>query len=144
LIATSFTPWQSLAGGALIGLASAALLFADGKIAGVSGILGRCLAPQPGDLAWRIAFLVGLPLGATFAIRLSGDPHGFAITSSVPTLVAGGLLVGFGTSLGSGCTSGHGVCGLARGSQRSIAATLTFMATGALTVFAVRHLLGAG
>jgi hypothetical protein len=143
VIATTFTPGLSLAGGALIGLAAAALLFANGKVAGVSGILARCLAPARGDLAWRVAFLCGLPLGATLVIQLTSDPHGFAITPSFPVLAAGGLLVGFGTSLGGGCTSGHGVCGLARGSQRSIAATLTFMAAGALTVFVARHVLGA-
>lgn len=144
MIAESFTPGWSLAGGVLIGIASAALLFADGKIAGVSGILGRALAPEPGDLAWRIAFLGGLPLGATLVIWLTGDPHGFSISDRFPVLVAGGLLVGFGTSLGGGCTSGHGVCGLARGSKRSLVATLTFMAAGALTVFVARHVLGAG
>lgn len=144
MIATSFTPGLSLLGGALIGLAAAALLLADGKVAGVSGILARCLAPQRGDFAWRVAFLCGLPLGATLVIQLTGDAHGFAITQSLPVLVSGGLLVGFGTALGGGCTSGHGVCGLARGSQRSLAATLTFMAAGALTVFAARHLLGGG
>ncbi len=128
----------------MIGLAAAALLFANGKVAGVSGILARALAPQRGDLAWRIAFLCGLPLGAMAVIRLTGDPHGFAITGSFPVLVCGGLLVGFGTALGNGCTSGHGVCGLARGSRRSLAATLTFMAAGALTVFVVRHVFGAG
>lgn len=142
MIETSFTPWSSLAGGALIGVAAAALLFANGKIAGVSGILARCLAPERGDLAWRVAFLCGLPLGATLVIRLTGDAHGFAITASFPVLISGGLLVGFGTALGNGCTSGHGVCGLARGSRRSLVATLAFMAAGALTVFVVRHVLG--
>jgi uncharacterized membrane protein YedE/YeeE len=144
LIASTFTPGSSLAGGVLIGVASAALLFANGKIAGVSGILGRCLAPARGDLAWRLAFLCGLPLGATLVIWLTGDSHGFAITRSFPVLVAGGGLVGFGTALGNGCTSGHGVCGLARGSQRSLVATLVFMLAGALTVFVARHVLGAG
>lgn len=144
MIAASFTPASSLLGGAMIGLAAALLLLANGKVAGVSGILARCLAPERGDLAWRIAFLCGLPLGATFVIWLTGDPHGFSISDRFPVLVAGGLLVGFGTSLGGGCTSGHGVCGLARGSKRSLLATLTFMATGALTVFVARHVLGAG
>jgi len=144
VIAESFTPLASLLGGGLIGAASALLLFADGKIAGVSGICARALAPAPGDLAWRIAFLAGLPLGATLVSAVTTDVHGFAITESWPTLVAGGLLVGFGTARGNGCTSGHGVCGLARGSRRSLAATLTFMVAGALTVFVARHVLGGG
>jgi uncharacterized protein len=138
---TGFTPIPSVLGGALIGLASAGLLLANGKIAGVSGILGRSFFPAAGDLGWRLAFLVGLPLGAALATRLTGDRMGFSITPSLPLLVGGGLLVGFGTQLGNGCTSGHGVCGLARGSRRSLAATLTFMATAALTVFVVRHVL---
>jgi uncharacterized protein len=141
-ISSSFTPGWSLAGGALIGLAAALLLLCDGRVAGVSGILGRALVPSRGDFAWRVAFLVGLPLGAALVSAITGPLHGFEITHAPVLLVAGGLLVGFGTSLGSGCTSGHGVCGLARGSQRSLAATLAFMATGALTVFVVRHVLG--
>ena len=141
--ATPFTPLHGLLGGALIGLASAALLFADGRVAGISGILSRALVPERGDFAWRAAFLLGLPLGAVAAIRATGDVHGFAISASWPTLIAGGLLVGFGTALGNGCTSGHGVCGIARGSRRSIAATATFMATAIVATFALRHLLGA-
>ena len=137
-----FTPLAGLLGGALIGLASAALLLANGRIAGISGILGRSFLPEPGDLAWRLAFLAGLPFGAALVTRLAGDVHGFALTGSPVLLVAGGLLVGFGTQLGSGCTSGHGVCGIARGSRRSIVATLVFMATGAITVFVMRHVLG--
>jgi hypothetical protein len=141
-IASSFTPWSSLAGGALIGLASALLLFLDGRVAGVSGIFGRALVPQRGDFAWRLAFLVGLPLGATGVSALTGPLHGFEITHSTELLLAGGLLVGYGTSLGNGCTSGHGVCGVARGSKRSLAATLAFMAAGAVTVFLMRHVAG--
>jgi uncharacterized membrane protein YedE/YeeE len=139
---TAFTPVAGLLGGALIGLASALLLLADGKIAGISGILGRIFFPAAGDLGWRLAFLVGLPVGAWLATRATGDALGFSITASVPLLVAGGLLVGLGTQVGNGCTSGHGVCGMARGSRRSIAATLTFMLTGAATVFVMRHVLG--
>jgi uncharacterized membrane protein YedE/YeeE len=142
LTETTFTPLAGLVGGALIGLASALLLFADGKIAGISGILGRSFFPARGDLGWRLAFLVGLPVGAWVATRATHDALGFAITDNVPLLVAGGLLVGIGTQLGNGCTSGHGVCGIARGSRRSILATLTFMATGAATVFVMRHVLG--
>jgi hypothetical protein len=142
-MATPFTPLEGILGGALIGLASALLLVTDGRVAGVSGILSRVLAPERGDFAWRAAFLLGLPLGATAVIRATHDLHGFAITASEPLLIVGGLLVGFGTALGNGCTSGHGVCGIARGSRRSIAATCTFMASAVLTTFVFRHLLGA-
>jgi uncharacterized membrane protein YedE/YeeE len=136
------TPLAGAAGGALIGLATAGLLLVLGRIAGISGILGGALAAARGDLAWRLAFLAGLPLGAWLATLAAGDLHGFAITAQPALLVSGGLLVGFGTQLGSGCTSGHGVCGLARGSPRSLAATAIFMATAAVTVFGVRHVLG--
>jgi len=141
--ATPFTPLEGIVGGALIGLASALLLLTDGRVAGISGILSRALAPERGDFAWRAAFLLGLPLGATLVIRATHDLHGFAITASWPLLIAGGLLVGFGTALGNGCTSGHGVCGIARGSRRSIAATCTFMLIAVITVFVLRHVLGA-
>jgi uncharacterized membrane protein YedE/YeeE len=95
-----------------------------------------------GELGWRVAFLCGLPLGAALVLRGGGDPHGFAIASSWPLLVVAGLLVGYGSALGNGCTSGHGVCGVARGSRRSVVATCVFMATGVATVFVVRHLFG--
>ena len=117
-------------------------MLANGRIAGVSGILGGSLFAGAVERTWRLAFLIGLPLGAFLAERAGAGSLGFAITGNRALLVAGGLLVGFGTQLGSGCTSGHGVCGLARGSRRSFAATLVFMATAGLTVFAVRHLLG--
>ncbi len=140
---TPFTPIAGLVGGLLIGLASAGLLLTNGRIAGVSGILGHSLFPgAPGERGWRIAFLAGLPLGAGLAIAATGDPHGFAITSRPALLVAGGLLVGIGTQLGSGCTSGHGVCGIARGSRRSVTATVTFMTVAAITVFVMRHVFG--
>ena len=139
---TAFTPISGLVGGALIGLASAGLLLANGRIAGISGILGRSLFSHPGDRGWRVAFLVGLPLGAWIATRATSDALGFFITTNPALLVAGGLLVGVGTQMGNGCTSGHGVCGMSRGSPRSILATLTFMATAAGTVFVVRHVLG--
>jgi hypothetical protein len=139
---TPFTPLEGIAGGALIGLASALLLWTDGRVAGVSGILGRALVPAAGDFAWRAAFLLGLPLGAAAVVRATHDVHGFAITESWPLLVAGGLLVGFGTGIGSGCTSGHGVCGIARGSRRSLAATAVFMAVAVLVTYALRHGLG--
>ena len=138
-----FTPLAGLAGGVLIGLASAGLLLANGRIAGVSGILGGSVRAAGGDLGWRLAFLVGLPLGAALVGLVRPELHGFAITSNATLLVTAGLLVGVGTQMGNGCTSGHGVCGIARGSGRSIVATGTFMASGALTVFVFRHLLGA-
>jgi uncharacterized membrane protein YedE/YeeE len=139
---TEFTPIQGLLGGALIGAASAGMLLADGKIAGISGILGRSFFPASGDLGWRIAFLLGLPLGAWLAERATSGALGFAIAPHPAVLVAGGLLVGLGTQLANGCTSGHGVCGLARGSRRSLVATLVFMATAAATVYVARHLVG--
>jgi uncharacterized membrane protein YedE/YeeE len=138
----TFTPGAGLLGGVLIGIATALLLHANGKIAGISGILGRSFFAPAGDLVWRLAFLAGLPLGAWLALRASGDALGFAIAASPLRLVAAGLLVGLGTQLANGCTSGHGVCGIARGSRRSLVATAVFMATAAATVFAMRHGLG--
>jgi hypothetical protein len=140
---TNFSPLAGLVGGALIGLASALLLLANGRIAGVSGILGGSLFGPAAERGWRLAFLLGLPLGAWLARSATSDAMGFAITGHPALLVAGGLLVGFGTQLGGGCTSGHGVCGVARGSPRSILATLAFMASAGVTVFVMRHLLGA-
>lgn len=128
-----------LGGGVLIGLASVALLALDGRIAGVSGILGGLLNWPP-DRYWRLAFLAGLPLGAGIVAAVAGGlPQ--VMQASPGMLVVAGLLVGLGTRLGSGCTSGHGICGLARRSPRSLAATLTFIATGMLTVLAVRLFL---
>ena len=132
----------ALLGGVLIGVASSALLLANGRIAGVSGILGRSFFAATGDLGWRVAFLLGLPLGAWCVGRIVPATTALEITHSTPLLVAGGLLVGLGTQIGSGCTSGHGICGLSRGSRRSLVATATFMAVAAITVFVVRHLLG--
>jgi hypothetical protein len=117
-------------------------LLAEGRIAGVSGILGRSFFPASGDLGWRLAFLAGLPIGAWVTGLVAPTTTALAITHSKALLVAGGLLVGLGTQIGSGCTSGHGICGIGRGSPRSIAATAIFMATGIATVFVVRHLLG--
>ena len=134
-------PLSAVAGGALIGLAAALLLLTNGRIAGVSGILGGVLAPRGGDTGWRVAFL--LALVAAGAILVTIWPARFSM-ASVPrgaALPVAGLLVGFGTRLGNGCTSGHGVCGVGRASARSIAATLTFMLTAMLTVLLVRHVL---
>jgi uncharacterized membrane protein YedE/YeeE len=133
-----------LLGGALIGLSASLLLLANGRVAGISGIVGSLLAPVRGDIAWRVSFLGGLLTGGLLLVwRL---PSAFAAPSALSMggavlLVVAGLLLGFGSRLGNGCTSGHGVCGISRGSRRSIVATLTFMATGVLTVFLVRHVL---
>ena len=135
-----FTPWSSLAGGVLIGAAAAMLVLLNGRIAGVSGIIGGVLRPSGGDMAWRLAFIAGL-LAAPAVYRLLGPLSPPTIEAGYPVLVLAGLLVGAGTRYGSGCTSGHGVCGLSRLSPRSLAATLTFMVAGIATVYAVRHLL---
>lgn len=130
---------RGLAGGGLIGLAAAALLLFNGRVAGISGILGGLLIhPQPGDRRWRLWFLAGLLLGPLLAAALSLAAPVDLPTRWLPVLLAG-LLVGFGTRLANGCTSGHGVCGLARGSPRSLAATATFMGSGFLTVYLLRH-----
>lgn len=137
----SFTPWSSLAGGLLIGLASTLFALVNGRIAGISGIVGGLLRPARGDTTWRIAFVAGL-LGSPLVYAAFTRLPPVQIDAGYATLVAAGLLVGVGTRYGSGCTSGHGVCGLSRRSPRSVAATLTFMAAGFATVFVVRHLLG--
>ncbi|SDK25861.1 YeeE/YedE family protein [Microbulbifer yueqingensis] len=138
----AFTPLTALAGGALIGLASALLLVLNGRIAGISGILGGILAHKPGETAWRLAFALGLLAVPGLWLLFSQLPP-IEIKAGYPVLIAAGLLVGIGTRYGSGCTSGHGVCGLSRLSPRSLAATLSFMGAGFATVFVVRHLLGA-
>lgn len=139
---TSFDPWSGLAGGALIGLAAALLLALRGRIAGISGILAGALLPSEGGRGWRIAFLLGLPLGAGLA-WMAGVETPLLAESRPALLLGAGLLVGFGTRIGSGCTSGHGVCGMARGSVRSLVATCVFMVVAALTVFVTRHVVGA-
>lgn len=135
-----FTPLASLCGGLLIGLAAAALLLLNGRIAGISGIVGGLLRPVRGDLRWRLAFIAGLLLAPWSWSRFAAlpVPH---IDAGIGTLIAAGLLVGFGSRLGSGCTSGHGVCGLSRRSPRSLAATITFMAAGLFVVLLMRHVL---
>lgn len=137
---TSFTPWPALAGGALIGLAAAMLVLLNGRIAGVSGVLGGLLRPARGDAAWRLAFIAGL-VAAPWLYRLAGGVPLGRIEAGFGLLVAGGLLVGLGTRCAGGCTSGHGVCGLSRLSPRSLVATLLFMAAGFATVYVLRHLL---
>ena len=135
-----FTPAASLVGGVLIGIAAAMLVLLNGRIAGISGIVGGLLAPRRAEIGWRLAFIAGL-LAAPLAMLALGVTVTPRIDARFGTLVIAGLLVGVGTSYGSGCTSGHGVCGLSRLSPRSLAATLAFMAAGMLTVFVVRHLL---
>jgi uncharacterized membrane protein YedE/YeeE len=137
-----FTPWSSLLGGMLIGASASALFLCNGRIAGISGILGGLIQRVQGETAWRVWFLAGLLLGG-LGLELAAPMRLGGSTVSLPLTVVAGLLVGFGTRLGNGCTSGHGVCGISRGSKRSIVATVTFMATGALATFVVRHVLGA-
>lgn len=135
----AFTPGAALAGGALIGLAAAVFVLFNGRIAGISGILGGLLKPRRGDIGWRLAFIGGL-IGAPMIYSVFWRLPDIHIEASPLTLIVAGLIVGFGTRIGSGCTSGHGVCGISRLSPRSIVATLTFMAMGFITVFLVRHL----
>jgi hypothetical protein len=135
-----FTPWASLAGGILIGIAAAMLVLLNGRVAGISGIVGGLLAPRRGEIAWRLAFVAGL-FAAPLFMGVFGQNPIPRIDAGFGTLVVAGLLVGVGTSYGSGCTSGHGVCGLSRLSPRSLVATLAFMAAGIATVFLVRHLV---
>jgi len=137
---THFTPWTSLAGGLLIGTAAAMFLLLNGKIAGISGILGGLLRPAAGDTGWRVAFLLGL-VAAPLLYQLAAPLPVVQIDAGTTLLVVAGLLVGLGTRYGSGCTSGHGVCGLSRLSPRSMVATAAFMASGFVTVFVVRHLI---
>ena len=136
-----FTPWASFTGGILIGLATALLLLANGRVAGISGILGGLLRPARGDVAWRVAFVLGLFFAPIVWLAMRAMPPA-QIDHSPALLAIGGLLVGVGTRFGSGCTSGHGVCGIARLSPRSLLATACFMAAGFVTVFVVRHVLG--
>ena len=138
----NFTPLSALVGGVLIGLSASLLWLTTGRVAGISGIVGGLLGPERGDVNWRLAFLAGLMVAPLFVAAATGALPTVTIAASWPTLVLGGLLVGFGTRLGGGCTSGHGVCGVARRSPRSLAATATFMAVGMLVTFVVRHWLG--
>lgn len=141
-----FTPGSAAAGGALIGLAAVMLMATNGRIAGISGIVGGALGmiggEGRGDLAWRAAFIVGLFAAPLLFSVVSATPIAFETPHPLLMMMIGGLLVGYGTRLGSGCTSGHGVCGVARMSKRSLAATATFMATAIVTVFIVDRLLG--
>ena len=138
-----FTPWASLIGGLMLGVASAAFILINGRILGISGILGGLLPPKVGDIGWRVAFLLGMLAAPTVFMALA--PAGLAseprIDAGFWTVIAAGLLVGIGTRYASGCTSGHGVCGLSRLSPRSLVATLSFMGAGFFIVYIVRHIV---
>lgn len=138
----AFTPWSSLAGGVLIGLSAALLILGSGRVAGISGIVGGLLKPGGPDTTWRLAFLGGLLVAPLLWRLFAALPEAQSVAGG-GLLVVAGLLVGIGTRYGSGCTSGHGVCGLSRLSPRSLVATLAFMGAGFATVYVVRHLLGA-
>ena len=136
-----FTPWASLSGGVLLGIASAIFLLLNGRILGISGILGGLLAPRRGDIGWRLAFLLGMG-AAPFVFAAVMPPELLPVVrvdASEPVVALAGVLVGIGTRYGSGCTSGHGVCGLSRLSPRSLVATLSFMAAGFAIVYLLRH-----
>jgi len=137
---THFTPWAALAGGVLLGLASALFVLLNGRILGISGIVGGLLRPRAGDMGWRLAFVLGM-LVAPGLYWLVAGPTQPRIDATWGMVVIAGLLVGVGTRYGSGCTSGHGVCGLSRMSPRSLVATLAFMGAGFVTVFLIRHVL---
>lgn len=136
----NFTPWASLAGGLLIGLATAMFLLLNGKIVGISGILGGLLRPVRKDILWRLAFLSGLVL-APLAYGLFAVLPSAQVDANNTLLILAGLLVGLGTRYGSGCTSGHGICGLAKLSPRSLVAVIAFMSTGFVVVYIMRHLI---
>jgi uncharacterized protein len=131
-----------LMGGAMIGLSASLLLLFNGRIAGISGILGGILIPQKQDLDWRVAFVSGLVVGGLILLGVHHQAFQNTLTRPLAVIAIAGLLVGFGTRLGNGCTSGHGVCGMSRLSKRSLAATLTFIASGAVTVFLYRIAMG--
>lgn len=143
MIETAFTPWQSLGGGALIGVSSVLLMLVAGRIMGATGILAGVFAPASvADMSWRVALLLGMVTGPAVFWLVTGAMPEITVPVSMPMLLIGGFIVGLGVTFGSGCTSGHGVCGMARLSPRSIAATITFMIATAITVFVVRHVIG--
>lgn len=144
----NFTPWASLAGGAILGFSALLLILLNGRIAGISGIVGGLIKPRLHDIGWRIAFITGLIAAPMFwqilaSWQLFGALPSIQIEANTTTLITAGLLVGIGTRYGSGCTSGHGVCGISRLSPRSFVATLCFMSAGFVTVYVLRHVLGA-
>lgn len=138
----NFTPVSALIGGLMIGASAALFLVLNGRIAGISGILGGLLAPARGEVGWRLAFLAGMFVAPLVYLAFGGTLPAVALDASLPLLIVAGLIVGFGTRLGAGCTSGHGVCGIGRLSPRSIVATVVFMATAIATVFVTRHVIG--
>lgn len=137
-----FTPWAALTGGTLIGIAALLLLLCNGRIAGISGILGGSLDPKPGDLLWRVLFFFGLLAGGLVMLGWRPVALDIRIDVSTPAVILAGLLVGLGARIGSGCTSGHGVCGVGRLAPRSIVAVAVFVSTAMLTVYVVRHVFG--
>lgn len=139
----NFTPLASLIGGVLIGLSASAMLFFNGKVAGVSGIVGGILKPVKEDVGWRLAFVAGLLVGGSLLDRLAPVLFNISIVRSFGVFLIAGALVGFGARMGNGCTSGHGVCGMSRFSVRSMIATLLFIVSGAATVYVVNEILGA-
>ena len=138
----NFTPIASLIGGVLVGLSAATMLLMNGKIAGISGIFAGILNPVKGDTLWKSCFVVGLLVGGMLLKPLVSTAYDFGVVRPYSVLAVAGLLVGYGTRLGNGCTSGHGVCGIGRLSPRSLVATATFIATGAIVVYLVNHILG--
>ncbi len=140
----NFTPYSALFGGLLIGLGATIMLLLNGRITGISGILSGLLSPVKGDSLWRVCFLFGMILSAGVFIKLFPDSLLPRTNFPLALLIIGGFLVGFGTRLGNGCTSGHGVCGIARLSVRSMIATLVFMFSGGVSVFIIRHVMGLG
>ena len=138
----NFTPIAALVGGILIGLSAAAMLLVEGKIAGISGICAGVLTPAKGETSWRVSFIAGLLTGGFMLRALLPTAFDFGIVRPYGMLILAGLAVGFGTRLGNGCTSGHGVCGISRLSPRSMVATMTFIASGAVTVYLVNHVIG--
>jgi uncharacterized protein len=138
----NFTPIAALIGGILIGLSASAMLLLEGKIAGVSGICAGVLNPAKDDTLWRMSFIAGLLAGGLLLRVFMREAFNFGVVHSYAMLILAGLLVGFGTRLSNGCTSGHGVCGIGRLSTRSMVATITFIASGAITVYLVNHVLG--
>lgn len=137
----TFTPISATVGGALLAVATGIVLFLNGKLAGISGVFGRTLRPQAGDTAWRVVFLVGMVLGGAVAFAAYEPAAAFVPSTDLTGMAVAGLLVGVGTRIGGGCTSGHGVCGMARGSTRGIVATCVFMSVAFVTVYVMRHVV---
>ena len=137
----NFTPVSGLVGGLLLGLAATMLLLLNGRISGISSIVGGLLAPKNSEVGWRVVFLVGLLLGAFGYVLVTGGALPVRLQASMPILIVAGLLVGFGTRFGSGCTSGHGLCGIGRLSKRSIVASVVFFGVAMVTVFLTRHVI---